>query len=360
MATKYGVNSSYINGTYDTRNSSYNISSDDLEHMARQVNNDKQRRTASNYKNFKTQSSNLNDGIISFNKLKERHKHNDKKKIVQNGYFNAQGEYFQIDGRNYGDSGIHSPNLFGVDQKPNNVPYQEYTPTNMNGTLIKDIMKNRGSSNSVISKLDDSKQHTNKRSNVGDHLNDDHLKITLSESDNLLISDSESESSNPLNILSNSNLDQDNNDYDNITQLSNDLTLNTNNTNGTLNTTDIIREIKEKSKYKVNHTSPDIFNGSSHDIDMNHKGNQCDDFDLDSVDSIESLESGESLLKHIQHCNSCKTKVIELIKRHKHDKLHEKNENGQRGTFSDMKDLLIVCLIGFLIIIILDFTLGGM
>lgn len=128
--------------------------------------------------------------------------------------------------------------------------------------------------------------------------------------------------------------------------------------NNSLDTHEIDKHIKTKSKFKANKKS---------------KRHKCIDFDLMSIDSIESLESGESLLHHIRFCNECKMKVLSLIKNKKNDKFNENqlslynvsntspieiNVEKQTDFFSfnvpELKEILIVCLIGFLIIIILD------
>ena len=106
------------------------------------------------------------------------------------------------------------------------------------------------------------------------------------------------------------------------------------------------------------------------------------DFDIDSVDSLESLDSGESLLRHIRFCKECKDKVMGLIRKHKTDSIklvkndkksskcaHILNsvedslpdntekisqDNQQSIRFPEIKEIVTVCLIGFLVIIILD------
>jgi hypothetical protein len=156
------------------------------------------------------------------------------------------------------------------------------------------------------------------------------------------------------------------------------------------NTKKIDKHIKTKSKFNTKKRS---------------KRHKCMDFDLDSVDSLESLDSGESLLRHIRICTICKEKVINLIKKHNFDK-NENNrkkcdhiidsinmisddkeikvikemkddkdnkdvkdykedkeikeniiENIKNNTYfkiPELKEIITVCLIGFLIIIILD------
>lgn len=126
-----------------------------------------------------------------------------------------------------------------------------------------------------------------------------------------------------------------------------------------IDTHEIDRHIKTKSKYNSNKIS---------------KRHKCIDFDLTSVDSIESLDSGESLLRHIRFCNECKNKVLILIKNkkdigidHHNSKIHQydtpveikmkKNTDLFSFNIPELKEIIIVCLIGFLIIIFLDLIL---
>ena len=97
------------------------------------------------------------------------------------------------------------------------------------------------------------------------------------------------------------------------------------------NTNELDKIIKTKSKYSDKKSS-------------DNPNKKCIDFDLHSVESIESLESGESLLGHIRKCKDCKHKVSELVKTHKKKKFD----------IFQYKEILAICLIGFLVIIILD------
>lgn len=130
---------------------------------------------------------------------------------------------------------------------------------------------------------------------------------------------------------------------------------------------DIDNQVRKKSNYKLNNNS---------------KRYKCVDFDVHSVDSLESLDSGESLLRHIRYCHKCKDKVIELVKKHntqtcnKNIKTNivttvnnnevmtvnnDKNNNNNNKTWmginfnvSQMKDIITICLIGIIVIIVLD------
>ena len=119
----------------------------------------------------------------------------------------------------------------------------------------------------------------------------------------------------------------------------------------TIDTKDIDTEIKTKSKFNIKKKS---------------KRHKCMDFDIDVVDSLESLDSGESLLQHIRYCKDCKSKVMKLIKEHNSKKKKyskkievpkEKKELDTNTSFiktPEIKEIAIVCLISFLVIIVLD------
>jgi hypothetical protein len=154
----------------------------------------------------------------------------------------------------------------------------------------------------------------------------------------------------------------------------------------TWDTKEIDKQIRTKSKF---------------DSKKKTKRQKCMDFDLDSVDSLESLDSGESLLRHIRFCKLCKDKVIALIRKYKtdkkgkahildsiaecdnkeffsqtnssnksivenkeSDKLHKCQDDKLHkcqddklpkcNGFPQIKEIIIVSLIGFLIILVLD------
>lgn len=106
--------------------------------------------------------------------------------------------------------------------------------------------------------------------------------------------------------------------------------------------------------------------GTTDKKDQHHK---CVEFD--SIDSLESIESDENILNHIGSCRKCKVKVLDLIRKHKNDrhictnisdsirqKRNPKTNQNMDKLFSlhlpELKEVLAVCLIGFLVIIILD------
>lgn len=122
---------------------------------------------------------------------------------------------------------------------------------------------------------------------------------------------------------------------------------------------DIDNTIREKTKYNPKKVS---------------KRYKCTDFDLKSVDSLESIDSGESLLRHIRYCLECKDKIMTLIKKNKldeqrHDKTNNNrclssidNINKQKDVNSEkehsyipeIKEIVAIFLVGFLVIVILD------
>jgi len=164
----------------------------------------------------------------------------------------------------------------------------------------------------------------------------------------------------------------------------------------TISTDEIKDEVIAKSKYTKNYCGKNLV--------LNHQGtkiiekrDRCYDFDLNSVDSLESLESGESLLEHARKCYDCKKRLMDLINLNKKKekktynnrknsvkKFDEKNKNNpfipmkkmehdnnelcdnelkikkqknmseENYDYMELKNILIVCMIGFMIIILLD------
>lgn len=127
---------------------------------------------------------------------------------------------------------------------------------------------------------------------------------------------------------------------------------------------------------------------------------KCIDYDLLSADSLESLDSGESLMDHIRDCERCRDHVIGLVRKNKSKKrytsirkgtsemarelssfnpsgtainsidnlaIEQYDPNGSVTTAAandedkttlELKEILTVCLIGFLVIVILDMTIN--
>lgn len=90
------------------------ITSDDLDKMARKINNDKRKRTKDAYKQFRNSSTQLHDSSVAFGNIIKSQADVGTYLDVSNqapGFYSAQGDY------------------------------SEYKPYNTTGTLIKDIIK---------------------------------------------------------------------------------------------------------------------------------------------------------------------------------------------------------------------------
>jgi len=152
-------------------------------------------------------------------------------------------------------------------------------------------------------------------------------------------------------------------------------------------------------KFDINEIDNQIMLRSKFNSKKKSKRHKCIDFDLASVDSLESLDSGESLLRHIRYCRDCKDKIIMLIRKNKTNnknrsekllddikcldvrhkiinQIHEhidtsddrddkyivrkKTESSYKtepeiiSNIPEIKEIVAVCLLGFLIIIVLD------
>lgn len=153
----------------------------------------------------------------------------------------------------------------------------------------------------------------------------------------------------------------------------------------TISTDEIKNEVIAKSKYTKNYCGKNQMNVH---LEKRHIGkrDKCYDFDLISVDSLESLESGESLLEHAHKCYDCKKKLMDLIKKNHKKEKKEKNKHYREPNinltkppvhlnnrsvdmdvkprrqknmevvydYMELKNILIVCMIGFMIIVLMD------
>lgn len=288
MASYCHVNDTYINKDTLSNNN------DELDKLARQVNNNKKLQARDIYKQYRTNQQSLNNGITAYNKLCDSKS--------DNGFYSAQGEYSQ------------------------------YDVNNEDGTLISDIYNNKKTTPKI---------------------NDSEIDISLDSPSY----DSCNYEKHKHKYLINSNTDDySTDDSSSFSSIS-------------WSTKEIDRQVKRKSKFKPKKRS---------------KRHKCTDFDLNSVDSLESLDSGESLLRHIRFCNECKTKIMELIRNHKYEKIKKSiakrnrnnhitiksdtdapvknkkkcnNETKQKYNILQFKEIITVCLIGIIIIIMLDLTL---
>ena len=274
--------------------SSINKNEVSLDHMARQINNNKKKNRTDIYNQFRNSSDQAQKSINAFNNLQLLQ--NDKDIMInlnnrnEGGFYSAQGEY------------------------------APYTPKNKSGTIIKKNQIHENGSNMSLSIDTPSYNSNNSIDNSMDN-SMDNSRYSLS----------------------------------------------------TINTEEIDEHVKTKSKFNKRSKFNKI------------KRHHCIDFDIDSADSLESLDSGESLLKHIKSCQKCKEKVIDLINKHKNSKKCislslldndivdatpnlqkiSKQQTSKNNLFNDsgsflwlwspeIKEIVTVCLFGFLIIIMLD------
>lgn len=296
-----------INDTFSNVNS--------LDHMARQVNNNKKKNKTDIYNQFRKASDQTHRSIEAFNNLQLLQNDKDTTINLNNkdgGFYSAQGEY------------------------------APYVPKNKLGTLIKTPSSNPSPGSNSGPSYGASYSHIDK------------------------------------------NNDESNDNYNNDASLSIEIdtpscdsnySLSTISIDSTISTEEIDKHIKTKSKFDKKSKINKI------------KRHHCIDFDIDSVDSLESLDSGESLLKHIKSCKKCKEKVIDLINKHKNSmcidnvkmnqykiqhnpeseigsKLGSKKDSSE-GFLTmmwspEIKEIVTICLFGFLIIIMLDLLMRSL
>ncbi len=297
-----------------------------LDTLARQINDNKKKNSRDIYNEYRKNATNAHNGILAFNNFQQSQ--NDKEThinpIIDNsGFYSAQGDY------------------------------SEYKPNSMSGTLIKDIC------------IDKRNNDIHKSKNILPNIN---IMPTLPKNTNLQFHDDSTLSVGMTietpSAPANSSMDESSSDSESLLS--------------SITEDEIEDQLKTKSKY------------SNSNNKKKNKRHKCIDFDLNSVDSLESLESGESLINHIRFCPKCKTKVMDLIKKHKSDTLKMKkltqtrikpqihypenfivqndvsenekskndiNENFKSFTneyYPEFKEIITICLIGFLVIIILD------
>lgn len=254
------------------------LSSGDLEKRARQINNNKrskskdvyrQYRKTSNAPNNKTSNNKSQSHTFAqflANKADKGTNINIPDGTSTGGFYTAQGDYLE------------------------NGEYQQdnaYNPENTSGTRIQDIID--ANKNLTADKQYKYRSKSKARSkSTNKKIYDDH---TL---------DLDTPSSTDLS----ESLDSLSTDESNSTDSSN--------SSITWDIKDIDKQIKTKSKF---------------DTKKRSKRHKCIDFDLNSVDSLESLDSGESLLRHIRFCTECKNKVIDLIRKNKINNKNKSNLN---------------------------------
>lgn len=364
------INNAYSNKGILNDNFNPNASSSDLETLARQVNNSKKSRSKDIYRQYRkgsekldrsaqafetlissqadkgtnisphylngtmgvndvsnlSMSQGISQSVAASNNIPKKDTRRGAKKPL-NGFYSAQGDYAEF--KTIGENDIDNI-------KDMNMTNFKYEPRNMSHTLINDVAAAKR-----------------------------RKKLVMDEGSDGISLDTPSDGDSNSSESSFSSMTWDTNEID--------------------------KQIKSKSK----------FNGKKRS-----KRHKCMDFDLDSVDSLESLDSGESLLRHIRFCKECKDKVMGLIRKHKTDsimimkndkkrskcahildsvednydettlpilsnqnanivmnnvqhntkknKTDDCSDNQSSIRLPEIKEIVTVCLIGFLVIIILD------
>ena len=369
----------------NTRNNhnTHNIDADDidLDKLARQVNEQKKQNSRDIYHTHRTnpqheyehnqnhnQNNNQNNnqthakGIDAFRKLKTYDKGTEPRPMT--GFFSAQGEYSS------------------AADLDNNHAHNLYDPTG-SGLSISDVK--------LIVKKKDRKTNPVLRKNKYD---------TEAEiSDRLILSDSQSELSDISDISDVSNLsDISDISLSSVPGYSYGLNPKPKQKTKTITLEDIYREVKSNNKNakpdkaKSNKAMAKLKSNKADKWEAIRPKTRCIDHDLQSIDSLESLGSGISLLDHLKDCGRCKARVIELIRKSradnnridkntdrlaenfKHDPIDDgfdqikentqaaqpdktEHDNVEHHTL-EIKEILTVCLIGFVVIFILDMAIN--
>jgi hypothetical protein len=347
----------------------------DLDRMARDVNDQKKRIARDIYLNHRSDQSTLERGITSYNNINRTtcDKGTDIPHVSK-GFFSAQGDY-----SDYSDLATL------------------YNNSNTTGTLISDICKQkidqskpslraqnpsirvkkkksrkRKEDSLVLSSISDSFDDKIDGINEIDGINGIDGINEVNGMDNSLFSDSESS----ITISSGDG------GYGALFDMSKNNPISK--TKETMHLDDIYKELRQKSKYspKSNKQKGLRFQKFDKKNDLKYLSQKkCIDYDLQSIDSIESLGSGESLLEHINDCEKCRDRVIDLIRKSKitsypksengvtidnecydqcnnNDQIKSNEHSDSYSSILEFKEILTVCLIGFLIIIILDLTMN--
>lgn len=361
------------------------LNNDDLDRMAREINNNKKNNSRDIYYNYRNTYSNTCDKDKKTLEYIDNLNSDKGVKIVPNtvsqGFYTAQGDYANIDPQEYKKSMDKKCLNFSSNKVDKYGYYNEY-----NDTTINDI--NATPEHSIKHKFKGENKQMWKQPLTTMPLQiSAQMPDSSNSSDLLKLSDS-------LELSSLSSLSSDSyNSSESEKSLSSSITWNTEDIKfEDINNIKKINDIvKRRSKY----------NGKKHkNKTFRYK---CKDFDIDSVDSLESLNSGESLLNHIQRCHNCKKKIINLIRKdnnacidiasdmeyitknrinshntqiknnaidtkNANDNEHKKiNDVSVRDTIDilnnnympELKEIIAICLVGFLIIIILDLVINS-
>jgi hypothetical protein len=338
----------------------------DLDKLAREVNDQKKRKAQDIYRNYRADQSTLSRGVAAYNNL-QRGGHDKGTDIphITNGFFSAQGDYSdlttmydnQYDNQN--DTGLLITDI--IDKKKQEPKRRLRVKRKKNpktkNDILKDMVKHtyynsvddmqgypEGRSDLEISSISDSMSELSDISFLDDVSNDTLISRTYTDSH-----------SKPLSKLKPKK-----------SKKSEQITLE-----------DIYREIKLGSKYTQR--ADEVAKNA-----RKKKHKRCIDYDIKSADSLGSLESGESLLEHINDCSRCRDHVVGLIRKSRETKKSDlmgkivesmgsrditegtvDNDHSDKLDISEEKDMgfelkeiLTVCLIGFLVIIILDLTIN--
>lgn len=354
----------------------------DLDKMAREVNEQKKRNAQDIYRNYRKDTNTLARGVTAYNNIKrdEYDKGTHVPDITQ-GFFSAQGDYTDLINTldNQDTSALLISDIIEKKKNPkiNNLDMNLNYPESKRKLRVKRKNKDTNFLNNVP------KANTFMKNTINDNANDWAIS-SISESDDYsadlqLNPDTVSELSD-ISFLD---------DKSDDTLISN-IYLNSHSkplskikpkkiNEDQITLEDIYREIKLGSK----------FNQKADEAARNFrkkKAKRCIDYDLQSIDSLESLESGESLLEHINDCERCRNHVVELIRKSKKnrktelmgqivegmnkrtniieeelnasDEVLSNNSMNAADNGFDLKELFTICLIGFLVIIILDLTIN--
>jgi hypothetical protein len=322
-----------------------------LDQMARQINNNKKMNKSDIYNQYRKSSDRAHKSIEAFNNLQSLQ--NDKNTTLcpdtlDHGFYSAQGEY--------------AP---------------PYIPKNKSGTMIKNIGTINNQGQEILEREILERENLEQENLEQENLEQGQRSVHRNNFDLSISIDTPSYDSNSVDSS------DSNPSYDGDSRFS----------LSTISTEEIDEHIKTKSRFNKKNKSNRIYR------------HHCVDFDIDSADSLESLNSGESLLRHIKSCHKCKEKVIDLIKKNKNTSTQKcvsfgsdlsaislannmsepgnhriddkkriyKGKNNGTGTYTgsstntstctstwtwlwspETKEIVTICLFGFLIIIMLD------
>jgi len=361
----------------------------DLDKLAREINEQKKQNARDIYRNYRTDQETLSRGVTAYNNL-QRDGYDKETNIpnITQGFFSAQGEYADISSiyDNKNETGLLISDI--IDEKkqlPKKNIRVKKKRSNLDSNTTNDILKNMISNKYYNNEIEGISKINNNNFSSKSYDSKDNGDLEISS-----ISDSMSELSDISYIHDDESADtliSNPIQYSHSRPLSKmkpKLIKNRQEKDSAITLEDIYREIKLGSNYtqKADETARNV---------RKKKAKRCIDYDLQSIDSLSSLESGESLLEHINACSRCRDHVIDLIRKNRQNKksdLMERIVGGMNKTYDDvkntdiqdnnikdnnikedmddtnnyggfaLKEILTICLIGFLVIIILDLTIN--